>query len=218
MVLFSNINIKARVQVKWRGEIFNGTVRYTGGLVARSGEWVGVELDERVGDSSGLYKGIQYFHCRQDHGVFVQARNIRFIPSQRLKIDRYKVVAKDSIADELLFTKCEAPPVKTSKDPEVITLKYLEEARSLFTAREDPFLQRKSFHKSHFIGGRLAPATQRPMSAQPAYYNDRQRTKLEDRFISSPSIPDYHVPRPTLKRMIRMDYFGTSIPRHTSLS
>lgn len=47
MVLFSNLKLNARVQVKWRGEILNGTVRYTGRLVTRSGDWVGVELDER---------------------------------------------------------------------------------------------------------------------------------------------------------------------------
>lgn len=45
MVLFQNINVKARIEVLWRGDIHEGTVRYTGVLVARPGEWVGVELD-----------------------------------------------------------------------------------------------------------------------------------------------------------------------------
>ena len=45
MVFFQNINPGARVQVKWRGEIETGTIRYAGSLVAKDGDWVGVELD-----------------------------------------------------------------------------------------------------------------------------------------------------------------------------
>ena len=45
MVFFHNINPGTRVQVKWRGEIETGIVRYAGGLVAKDGDWVGVELD-----------------------------------------------------------------------------------------------------------------------------------------------------------------------------
>lgn len=45
MVFFHNINPGARVQVKWRGEIESGTIRYAGSLVAKDGDWVGVELD-----------------------------------------------------------------------------------------------------------------------------------------------------------------------------
>ena len=47
MVFFHNINSGARVQVRWRGEIENGTIRYAGSLVAKDGEWVGIELDNR---------------------------------------------------------------------------------------------------------------------------------------------------------------------------
>lgn len=47
MVFFHNINPGARVQVKWRGEIENGTIRYAGSLVAKDGDWVGIELDNR---------------------------------------------------------------------------------------------------------------------------------------------------------------------------
>jgi len=47
MVFFHNINPGARIQVRWRGEIENGTIRYAGGLVAKDGECVGIELDNR---------------------------------------------------------------------------------------------------------------------------------------------------------------------------
>ncbi|KAK2566544.1 Dynactin subunit 1 [Acropora cervicornis] len=71
MVFFHNINPGARVQVKWRGEIESGTIRYAGSLVAKDGDWVGVELDNAVGNTSGLFKGIQYFHCRNGHDYMI---------------------------------------------------------------------------------------------------------------------------------------------------
>ena len=61
MVFFHNINPGARVQVRWRGEIENGTIRYAGSLVAKDGEWVGVELDNR-----GMY--------RKDASIFPRKR------------------------------------------------------------------------------------------------------------------------------------------------
>lgn len=60
MVLFHNIKLKARVEVLWRGDIYDGTVRYTGVLVAREGEWVGVDLDR-----SGM------FSCRRATTFFL---------------------------------------------------------------------------------------------------------------------------------------------------
>lgn len=58
MVFFHNINPGARVQVKWRGEIENGTIRYAGSLVAKDGDWVGIELDNRgsVNDGASRFK------------------------------------------------------------------------------------------------------------------------------------------------------------------
>lgn len=47
MVFFHNINPGARVQVKWRGEIEDGTIRYVGKLVTKDGDWAGLELDNR---------------------------------------------------------------------------------------------------------------------------------------------------------------------------
>lgn len=45
MVFFENINVNANVEALWRGQIHEGTVRYTGVLVARAGEWIGVEVN-----------------------------------------------------------------------------------------------------------------------------------------------------------------------------
>lgn len=32
-----------------------------------------------VGKHNGLYKGVKYFECRINHGVFVRASSLRFI-------------------------------------------------------------------------------------------------------------------------------------------
>ncbi len=46
MVNFENLKVGSRVQTSRDGEIFQGTVRYKGGLITRDGNWVGVELDK----------------------------------------------------------------------------------------------------------------------------------------------------------------------------
>ena len=45
MVLFENININQRVEVKWKGQIEPGTVKYKGCINGVPGDWVGVSLD-----------------------------------------------------------------------------------------------------------------------------------------------------------------------------
>lgn len=46
MVLFINININQRVEVIYKGEVHEGTVKYKGGLTNTTGDWVGLDLDE----------------------------------------------------------------------------------------------------------------------------------------------------------------------------
>ena len=44
---------------------FCGTTEFAGGL------WAGVALDDPDGKNDGSVKGVTYFRCAQDHGVFV---------------------------------------------------------------------------------------------------------------------------------------------------
>ena len=66
MVFFHNINPGARVQVKWRGEIEDGTIRYVGKLVTKDGDWAGLELDNR-GSVSELISGASIFLKNLNH-------------------------------------------------------------------------------------------------------------------------------------------------------
>lgn len=217
MVFFHNINPGARVQVRWRGKIETGTIRYAGSLMAKDGEWVGIELDKRVGNTSGLYKGIQYFQCRDGHGIFTHARNIRFIPSQRRLHDTFKVVSRTSSVDETLFSKTEVTPVKSYSDPEVITTKYLDRVKTMIQG-EFPWPEAKTrFNKSHLVGAHI-PSTTRGRGHSAAYFKPEEDFSFNKHFISPSSIPNIHIPRPILKRMLRSEYFGTTIPRYSSLS
>ena len=47
MVLFDNIKIGQRVEVRWRGSIEPGTIKYKGAINGVGGEWVGVSLDRK---------------------------------------------------------------------------------------------------------------------------------------------------------------------------
>ena len=71
-----------------------------------------------------------------------------------------------------------------------------------------------NFHKKHEIGHKLSPATTKPNISK----TGRNSRCSERTFVpSSPSIPDYHVPRHVFKRMAERDYFGTSLPRQNTL-
>ncbi|KAK3754037.1 hypothetical protein QZH41_020311 [Actinostola sp. cb2023] len=243
MVLFQNINVKARVEALWRGDIHEGTVRYTGVLVGRSGEWIGVELDRAViGGHSGLHRGVQYFSCQFGHGIFVHARNIRFISSKRTLFNSYRTVSVSSSIDTTLFgsqglyvyilyfliahnalwgDKAAAifdtvefldASSDREQEPPRVTSKYVEQLLNKDHVMSNMWTNQKRFYKSHLIGNHIRPST-----APPQHHTTTSPQPYKTHFISPSSIPSTHVPRPLLKRMLKQDYFGTTIPRYTSL-
>ena len=50
-----------------------GFIRYIGLTKFAHGTWIGVELEQAFGKNDGSYKGIRYFKCPENHGVFVRA-------------------------------------------------------------------------------------------------------------------------------------------------
>ena len=50
-----------------------GAGRYTGMAHFAPGEWVGVCLDEPIGKNDGTVRGMRYFKCRPNYGLFVNA-------------------------------------------------------------------------------------------------------------------------------------------------
>ena len=49
-----------------------GVVAFGGAVHYASGEWVGVDLMEPLGKNDGTVKGVRYFSCKPQHGIFVR--------------------------------------------------------------------------------------------------------------------------------------------------
>ncbi|XP_070602370.1 centrosome-associated protein 350 isoform X1 [Erythrolamprus reginae] len=53
-----------------------GTLKFKGQTNFDKGFWAGVELDEPEGNNNGSYNGIQYFDCKEKHGIFAPPQKI----------------------------------------------------------------------------------------------------------------------------------------------
>jgi len=53
-----------------------GTLRFCGTTEFATGIWAGVELDTPDGKNDGTVKGMRYFKCDRNHGIFVSANKI----------------------------------------------------------------------------------------------------------------------------------------------
>lgn len=63
-----------------------GIVRFIGMTQFASGIWYGIELNRPFGKNDGSIQGVRYFHCQEQHGIFVQfPRIVRVLPAHRRK-------------------------------------------------------------------------------------------------------------------------------------
>ncbi|XP_070797039.1 centrosome-associated protein 350 [Pituophis catenifer annectens] len=53
-----------------------GTLKFKGRTNFDKGFWAGVELDKSEGNNNGSYNGIQYFDCKEKHGIFAPPQKI----------------------------------------------------------------------------------------------------------------------------------------------
>ncbi|GAB0192758.1 centrosome-associated protein 350 [Grus japonensis] len=84
-----NFNIGDRVLVS---KVQPGTLRFKGLTKFAKGFWAGVELDKPEGNNNGTYDGIQYFDCKEKHGIFAPPQKISHIAES---IDRHLDTNKD---------------------------------------------------------------------------------------------------------------------------
>eukprot|EP00794_Sanderia_malayensis_P013806 gene13806-15251_t len=55
-----------------------GTVKFYGNVPPSSGDWFGVEWDEKRGKHNGTFEGTTYFKCGEQHGSFIRPHKVNF--------------------------------------------------------------------------------------------------------------------------------------------
>jgi kinesin family protein 13 len=59
-----------------------GFIRYIGGTKFASGTWIGVELEQAQGKNDGSLKGVRYFNCEENRGVFVRSDKLTLVANK----------------------------------------------------------------------------------------------------------------------------------------
>jgi len=65
------------------GKPMTGTVVFVGMTKFSEGTWVGINLDEPNGKNDGSVKGVRYFKCEANHGIFARPRMVVIEPSSK---------------------------------------------------------------------------------------------------------------------------------------
>ncbi|XP_069954051.1 CAP-Gly domain-containing linker protein 3 isoform X1 [Cherax quadricarinatus] len=60
--------------------IKTGTLRFVGTTEFATGLWAGVELETQTGRHNGTVKGVMYFRCAKNYGIFVPVNRLTKIP------------------------------------------------------------------------------------------------------------------------------------------
>ncbi|KAI3383006.1 hypothetical protein SNEBB_004086 [Seison nebaliae] len=103
MTYMTPIKIGAKVLVWHEGKVLEATVKYFGNINGRNGEWVGVQLTTKDGDTNGTLKGRQYFTCPNNLGLFVRPICVRLQLNRRRSFNRYRSIAPKSECNESPF-------------------------------------------------------------------------------------------------------------------
>ncbi|KAH9512739.1 hypothetical protein Btru_038073 [Bulinus truncatus] len=226
MVLFENIFVGQRVEVKWNGSIYKGTVKFIGPIATKKGDWVGVALDYPAGDSNGMLFGRRYYQCPTNHGIFVRSDRIRFIPSIRCLYNNYHKIANTSDVDEFLFDS-PTPLVKDGRyDPIQLSIKDFQRAKSslgVYSSHSQSVWEKPKHYSLHHSISSLIPAatmlkagsaassfryTSRPIHVD--YWRDEE-------FENKPSIPKIHMPHTALTNQVRKGWDGAHYVREMTV-
>ena len=59
-----------------------GTIAYIGETEFGSGEWIGIIFDRERGNTNGTIRGISYFHCQDNYGIFAKKHIVLPLPQE----------------------------------------------------------------------------------------------------------------------------------------
>uniref|UniRef100_A0AC34FF27 CAP-Gly domain-containing protein n=1 Tax=Panagrolaimus sp. ES5 TaxID=591445 RepID=A0AC34FF27_9BILA len=116
----------------------SGILRFVGELEGQDGLFCGVELPEPFGKNDGSYKGVYFFRCPQNHGLFLPIHRVR-LAEKRQSHSRMPIQRPDRLIKSVF------PSINTSligsqhsMDPQFM-LQEIEDPRPLFAMDEDEF-------------------------------------------------------------------------------
>ena len=73
------LKVGTKVKFPLSNKTAHGTLRYIGPTKFSSGLWCGIELSRPDGRNNGTVKGVKYFQCRFNYGIFVHAEKVTIV-------------------------------------------------------------------------------------------------------------------------------------------
>ncbi|VDK84376.1 unnamed protein product [Litomosoides sigmodontis] len=111
-----------KIGVRVETEKGRGVVGFYGETEFAEGIWVGVNLDEPNGKHDGTVKGVRYFECEPNHGIFLKANQVRIDSRGKSGMRLPTNIRKDSSpritpasSTEKLKTACGTPSASSKK-------------------------------------------------------------------------------------------------------
>lgn len=97
-----------------------GELCFAGKMRGREGTWFGVRMCKPCGDNDGTFNGDLYFRCSQQHGVFVQKKDL--LPFKYSLLIEKKEKNNKKTRDSRLSSKPELTRRKNRKSMLLFTL------------------------------------------------------------------------------------------------
>ncbi|XP_065059270.1 ankyrin repeat domain-containing protein 26-like isoform X2 [Rhopilema esculentum] len=76
---YGSLEAGAKVTFPLGNKTTVGILRFIGPTKFSSGTWCGVELSKPEGRNNGTVKGVKYFHCKFNYGIFVHAEKVSLV-------------------------------------------------------------------------------------------------------------------------------------------
>eukprot|EP00794_Sanderia_malayensis_P007010 gene7010-7795_t len=79
------IKLGNKVKFPLANKTSSGVVKFIGPTKFSSGLWCGIELNKPEGRNNGTVKGVKYFDCKFNYGIFIQADRVTCIDGEQEK-------------------------------------------------------------------------------------------------------------------------------------
>ena len=84
----------------WVGGSKSGVIAFLGEALFAAGEWAGVVLDKTEGKNDGSVKGVRYFQCEPDRGVFARISKLSRTPGLLPPVTRSEDATSEAVSNK----------------------------------------------------------------------------------------------------------------------